>query len=65
MGEKRTTCRTLVVDHQENQEAGGWIILRWTRERQDGVVWTRVMWLRIGTSGGRPLVNPVMNLQIP
>jgi hypothetical protein len=27
-----------------------WIILRWILERKNGVVWTGLMWLRIGTS---------------
>jgi hypothetical protein len=29
----------------------GWIILRWILEREDGVVWTGLVWLRIGTGG--------------
>jgi hypothetical protein len=31
--------------------------------RQDGVVWTGLIWLRIGTNGS--LVNTVMHLWIP
>jgi hypothetical protein len=31
--------------------AGGCIILKWILERYDGVVWTRLMWLGIWTSG--------------
>jgi hypothetical protein len=27
-------------DYQENQDVGGWILLSWILERQDGVVWT-------------------------
>jgi hypothetical protein len=38
-------------DHQEEQDAGGWIILKLILEKQNGVVWTRLIWLRIGTSG--------------
>jgi hypothetical protein len=37
-------------DHYEDYEVGGWI-LKWILERYDGVVWTRVIWLGIGTSG--------------
>jgi hypothetical protein len=32
-------------------DAGGNIILKWMLEREDGVVWTGLIWLRIGTSG--------------
>jgi hypothetical protein len=31
---------------------GGWVILKWILERYDGVVWTGLIWLRIGTSEG-------------
>jgi hypothetical protein len=27
-------------------------ILKWILEKQDGVIWTRLIWLRMGTSGG-------------
>jgi hypothetical protein len=27
-------------------------LLEWILEKQDGVVWTELIWLRIGTSGG-------------
>jgi hypothetical protein len=30
---------------------GGWIILRGILERWDGVMWTGLVWLRIGTGG--------------
>jgi hypothetical protein len=39
-------------DHWEDQDIGGWIILEWLLKRYDGVVWTGLIWLRIGTSGG-------------
>jgi hypothetical protein len=36
--------------HQyEDQDVGGWIILRWILERQDEVVWTGLVWLGIET----------------
>jgi hypothetical protein len=38
------------IDHWEDQEVGGRIILRYTLEREDAVVWTGFIWLRIGTS---------------
>jgi hypothetical protein len=38
-------------DQKEEQYVGGWIILRWILEIQDGVVWTGLVWLRIGISG--------------
>jgi hypothetical protein len=31
---------------------GGWTILKWILERQDGMEWIGLIWLRIGTSGG-------------
>jgi hypothetical protein len=40
---KETTSKT---------NTGGWIILGWTSEKQNGVMWTGLVWLRIGTSGG-------------
>jgi hypothetical protein len=43
---------------KEDVDAGGRIILKWIIERPDGVVWTRLIWLRIGASG-RALVNRV------
>jgi hypothetical protein len=39
-------------DHWEDQDVGGWTILKWILERQDGMVWTGLIWLRIGTGGG-------------
>jgi hypothetical protein len=43
-------------DHWENQLLGGWAILKWILERQNGMVWTGLMWLRIGTEhGNEPL----------
>jgi hypothetical protein len=39
-------------NHYKDLDVGGRIILRWILEKQDGVVWTGFIWLRIGTSGG-------------
>jgi hypothetical protein len=39
-------------DHEEDEDVGGWIILKWILERWDGVVWTGLIWLRIGNSVG-------------
>jgi hypothetical protein len=41
-----------VRDHWEDQDVGGWTILKWILERQDELVWIGLIWLRIGTSGG-------------
>jgi hypothetical protein len=54
MGEKRTAYRLLVPkpeekSHYEDQDAGGWITLRWIWWR-DVVVWNALVWFRIGTS---------------
>jgi hypothetical protein len=36
---------------EEDQDVGGWIILRWVLERYNGVVSTVLVRLSIGTSG--------------
>jgi hypothetical protein len=56
MGEKRTAYMVSVgkpegKDHWENRDISGKIILKWIIKKQDGVVWTGLIWLRIGTSG--------------
>jgi hypothetical protein len=42
-----------VRDHWEDQDTGGWTILKWILERYDGMGWIGLIWLRIG----RALVN--------
>jgi hypothetical protein len=37
-------------DHHEDLDIDGRVILQWIL--QDGVVWTGLIWLKIGTSGG-------------
>jgi hypothetical protein len=44
-------------DHWEDQDVGGWIILKWILGRWHGMVWIGLMWLRITISRG--LVNMV------
>jgi hypothetical protein len=39
-------------DHWEDQDVGGWTILKWILEREDGTVYIGLIWLRIGTNGG-------------
>jgi hypothetical protein len=39
-------------DHWDDHDIGGWIIIKWISEGQDGMEWIRFIWLRIGTSGG-------------
>jgi hypothetical protein len=39
-------------DHCEDIDVGGWAILKWILESYNGMVWTGLIWLRIGTSGG-------------
>jgi hypothetical protein len=34
-----------------SHDVGVWIILREILERWDGVMWSRLVWLRIGTGG--------------
>jgi hypothetical protein len=39
-------------DHWENQDVGGWTILKWILEREDKMEWIGLIWLGIGTSVG-------------
>jgi hypothetical protein len=39
-------------NHWEDEDVGGWIILKWILERWDGVALPGLMWLRTGNSGG-------------
>jgi hypothetical protein len=62
--EKRNAYRILVGNpegqsHWEDQDVGGWTILKWILERQDGMVGIGSIWLR------RALMNTVMNLRVP
>jgi hypothetical protein len=38
-------------DHWEDKSIGRKIILKAISERQGGMIWTRSIWLRIGSSG--------------
>jgi hypothetical protein len=40
------------INHLEYQDIVDWIILRYILERWDVVVWTGLVWLRLGTIGG-------------
>jgi hypothetical protein len=48
-GEKRNACRSLV--RRAHLDVGGRIMLKCILKKQDGVVWTALIWLRIGNSG--------------
>jgi hypothetical protein len=39
-------------DHWEDQNIGGWKILKRILKRQDEMVWIGLIWLMIRTSGG-------------
>jgi len=68
--DRRGVYRVLVVvnlrerDHLGDPGVYGRIILSWIFRKWDVVVWTGLIWLRIGTVGGH-LVNAVMNLWVP
>jgi hypothetical protein len=56
MEEKRNAYRLLVGKPEgkrplERTRPSGWIILGWILERWNGVVWTVLAWLRIGSVG--------------
>jgi hypothetical protein len=40
-----------VRDHWEDQDIDGWTILKWILEKDIGLIWIGLLWLRIGTSG--------------
>jgi hypothetical protein len=39
------------IEYWLDQDVGSWIVFRWFLEREDEVVSTRLMWLRIRTCG--------------
>jgi hypothetical protein len=57
MGEKWNAYRIWCKSHKErghweDKDAGRWMIQNLILEKQDGVEWIGLVWLRIGTSGG-------------
>jgi hypothetical protein len=40
------------TDHQEVPDVGGRIIVKWILQEHDRIIWTGLIWLRIGTRGG-------------
>ena len=71
MGVRRGVYRVLLANLRERDHLGdpgvlvyGRVILRWFFRKWVIVVWTGSIWLRLGT-GGRILVNAVMNLRVP
>jgi hypothetical protein len=68
MGEKRNAYRTLVESqkerhHWEDQDLGGWTILKWILE----IGWDGVDWMDLAQDRDqwRALVNTVLNLRVP
>jgi hypothetical protein len=47
----------LVGKPEGRPRSSWWIILRWILEREDEVVWTGLVWQKIGTSGERLLMQ--------
>jgi hypothetical protein len=39
-------------DHWEEQDIGGWTVIKWILERSSGMVWIGLIWLRIGPVEG-------------
>jgi hypothetical protein len=54
--------RQKVRDHWEDQDVGGWTILKRILEIQDGMDWTDLARAR---DQWRALVNTIMNLRVP
>jgi len=53
-------------DYLEDLSVDGMIILKYVLNMCDGELWTRLLWLRIGTGGEwRALLSAVMNVRIP
>jgi hypothetical protein len=42
----------MVEDHLEDLSTDGRIILKWRLEKQDGMAWTALIWIKKQTSGG-------------
>jgi hypothetical protein len=53
-GAKRNAYRESQKErnHWEDQDVGGWIILRWIFERGEGMAWIGLIWPKTGTNGG-------------
>jgi hypothetical protein len=49
-------------DHWEDQDIGGWTILKWILEILDGVIWIGLIWLN--RDQWRTVVNTAMNLRV-
>jgi hypothetical protein len=62
MWEKRNAYRILVGDHYEDQDVGGWTILKWILERWDGMDW---IYMAQDRDQWMTLVNTVMDLRVP
>jgi hypothetical protein len=39
-------------EHWEDTDIGGMIMLKWIIEKDDGMIWTGLLWLRTGTREG-------------
>jgi hypothetical protein len=61
--EKRNAYGILMEKPEERDQDVSGRIIKWILERQNEVVWTGLIWLRIGTNRG--FFNMVINLRVP
>jgi hypothetical protein len=52
MGKKRNSYKILLGKSEGNRDIGKRIILRWILEIQNKVLWTGLIWFKIGKSVG-------------
>jgi hypothetical protein len=52
VGERKNIYKILAEKPERKKSLGSRTILKWILDKKDGVIWTGLIWLLIGTSGG-------------